>query len=76
MSADALTNPHKLLILIHGSGNVRAGQWSRRWVGARLWTVTLVQDKTPMDKTPGAVMNKMDKIPKAVNIFSQVLVQR
>ncbi|KAG2373338.1 hypothetical protein C9374_012204 [Naegleria lovaniensis] len=29
MSKDALTNPNKLLILIQGSGGVRAGQWSR-----------------------------------------------
>ncbi|KAK7072207.1 hypothetical protein SK128_020539, partial [Halocaridina rubra] len=28
-SDDALTNPDKLLILIHGSGVVRAGQWAR-----------------------------------------------
>lgn len=32
MSDDALTNPDKLLILIHGSGVVRAGQWARRLV--------------------------------------------
>ena len=31
-SDDALSNPDKLLVLIHGSGVVRAGQWSRRWV--------------------------------------------
>uniref|UniRef100_T1IWQ9 Arb2 domain-containing protein n=1 Tax=Strigamia maritima TaxID=126957 RepID=T1IWQ9_STRMM len=30
MSEDALTNPEKLLVLIHGSGVVRAGQWARR----------------------------------------------
>lgn len=30
VSADALTNKEKLLILIHGSGVVRAGQWARR----------------------------------------------
>ena len=29
-SEDALTNPDKLVILIHGSGVVRAGQWARR----------------------------------------------
>ncbi|XP_013385243.1 protein FAM172A isoform X2 [Lingula anatina] len=32
MSKDALTNPDKLLILIHGSGVVRAGQWARRLI--------------------------------------------
>lgn len=28
-SDDALSNPYKLMILIHGSGVVRAGQWAR-----------------------------------------------
>ncbi|CAL4121757.1 unnamed protein product, partial [Meganyctiphanes norvegica] len=32
MSEDALTNPEKLLVLIHGSGVVRAGQWARRLI--------------------------------------------
>ena len=32
MSEDAMTNPDKLMILIHGSGVVRAGQWARRYV--------------------------------------------
>ena len=32
MSKGALENPEKLLILIHGSGAVRAGQWARRSV--------------------------------------------
>jgi hypothetical protein len=32
MSKDALTNPDKLMILIHGSGAVRAGQWARRLI--------------------------------------------
>lgn len=32
LSADALTNPHKLLVLIQGSGVVRAGQWARRLI--------------------------------------------
>uniref|UniRef100_H2M303 ARB2 cotranscriptional regulator A n=2 Tax=Oryzias TaxID=8089 RepID=H2M303_ORYLA len=32
MSSDALTNPSKLLILIQGSGVVRAGQWARRLI--------------------------------------------
>ena len=27
-----MTNPDKLMILIHGSGVVRAGQWARRYV--------------------------------------------
>ena len=27
-----MTNPDKLMILIHGSGVVRAGQWARRCV--------------------------------------------
>ncbi|KAK8389491.1 hypothetical protein O3P69_008886 [Scylla paramamosain] len=31
-SDDALSNPDKLLVLIHGSGVVRAGQWSRRLI--------------------------------------------
>ncbi|CAI9733967.1 Hypothetical predicted protein [Octopus vulgaris] len=31
-SKDALTNPHKLLLLVHGSGAVRAGQWARRLI--------------------------------------------
>ena len=31
MSEDALTNKEKLMILIHGSGVVRAGQWARRY---------------------------------------------
>ena len=30
-SEDALSNPDKLMILIHGSGVVRAGQWARRY---------------------------------------------
>ena len=30
LSEDALSNTDKLLILIHGSGVVRAGQWARR----------------------------------------------
>lgn len=29
---DALVNPTKLMILVHGSGVVRAGQWARRYV--------------------------------------------
>ncbi|KAL5003924.1 hypothetical protein ScPMuIL_017380 [Solemya velum] len=29
LSDDALTNPDKLLLLVHGSGAVRAGQWAR-----------------------------------------------
>lgn len=32
MSEDALRNPDKLMILIHGSGAVRAGQWARRLI--------------------------------------------
>ncbi len=32
VSEDYLTNQDKLLILIHGSGVVRAGQWARRLV--------------------------------------------
>ncbi|XP_075595922.1 cotranscriptional regulator ARB2A isoform X2 [Balearica regulorum gibbericeps] len=32
MSEDALTNPDKLLALIHGNGVVRAGQWARRLI--------------------------------------------
>ncbi|KAL4623235.1 protein FAM172A [Arapaima gigas] len=32
LSADALTNPSKLLVLIQGSGVVRAGQWARRLI--------------------------------------------
>lgn len=32
MSEDAMTNPDKILVLIHGSGVVRAGQWARRLV--------------------------------------------
>lgn len=30
LSDDALSNPDKLMVLIHGTGVVRAGQWSRR----------------------------------------------
>ena len=29
-SEDAFTNREKLMVLIHGSGVVRAGQWARR----------------------------------------------
>ncbi|XP_019372434.1 PREDICTED: protein FAM172A isoform X4 [Gavialis gangeticus] len=32
MSEDAMTNPDKLIVLIHGSGVVRAGQWARRLI--------------------------------------------
>uniref|UniRef100_H3BAL8 ARB2 cotranscriptional regulator A n=1 Tax=Latimeria chalumnae TaxID=7897 RepID=H3BAL8_LATCH len=32
MSEDALTNPDKLIVLVHGSGAVRAGQWARRLI--------------------------------------------
>uniref|UniRef100_A0A8C5RI59 Family with sequence similarity 172 member A n=1 Tax=Laticauda laticaudata TaxID=8630 RepID=A0A8C5RI59_LATLA len=32
MSEDALINPDKLMILIQGSGVVRAGQWARRLI--------------------------------------------
>ncbi|XP_053336534.1 cotranscriptional regulator FAM172A homolog [Clarias gariepinus] len=32
MSEDALTNQDKLLVLIHGNGVVRAGQWARRLI--------------------------------------------
>ena len=32
ISDDALTTPDRLLILIHGSGVVRAGQWARRYL--------------------------------------------
>ncbi|KAL2079696.1 hypothetical protein ACEWY4_025440 [Coilia grayii] len=32
LSEDALTNPDKLLVLIQGSGVVRAGQWARRLI--------------------------------------------
>ncbi|XP_056680615.1 cotranscriptional regulator FAM172A isoform X1 [Monodelphis domestica] len=32
MSEDAMTNPDKLMVLIHGSGVVRAGQWARRLI--------------------------------------------
>ncbi|XP_063151491.1 cotranscriptional regulator ARB2A isoform X6 [Candoia aspera] len=32
MSEDAMTNPDKLMILIQGSGVVRAGQWARRLI--------------------------------------------
>ncbi|ELU03974.1 hypothetical protein CAPTEDRAFT_148827 [Capitella teleta] len=31
-SEDALTNPDRLMLLIHGSGVVRAGQWARRLI--------------------------------------------
>ena len=36
VSDDYLTNDDKLLILIHGSGVVRAGQWARRSVVTKL----------------------------------------
>ncbi|XP_058843405.1 cotranscriptional regulator FAM172A isoform X3 [Acipenser ruthenus] len=32
VTEDALSNPDKLLVLIHGSGVVRAGQWARRLI--------------------------------------------
>ncbi|XP_076852061.1 cotranscriptional regulator ARB2A homolog isoform X2 [Brachyhypopomus gauderio] len=32
VSEDALTNPARLLVLIQGSGVVRAGQWARRLI--------------------------------------------
>lgn len=32
LSPDALSNPNKLLVLIQGSGVVRAGQWARRLI--------------------------------------------
>ncbi|KAJ8285479.1 hypothetical protein GJAV_G00027260 [Gymnothorax javanicus] len=32
LSEDAVTNPDKLLVLIQGSGVVRAGQWARRLI--------------------------------------------
>ena len=32
MSEDALSNPDRLLVLIQGSGVVRAGQWARRLI--------------------------------------------
>ncbi|XP_041041594.1 cotranscriptional regulator FAM172A homolog isoform X4 [Carcharodon carcharias] len=32
MSEDAITNPDKLMVLIHGSGVVRVGQWARRLI--------------------------------------------
>lgn len=32
LSQDAVTNPNKLLVLIQGSGVVRAGQWARRLI--------------------------------------------
>ncbi|KAG8456378.1 hypothetical protein GDO86_002237 [Hymenochirus boettgeri] len=32
MSKDAMTNSDKLLVLIHGTGVVRAGQWARRLI--------------------------------------------
>ncbi|KAJ8006141.1 hypothetical protein DPEC_G00125160 [Dallia pectoralis] len=32
LSADAMSNPSKLLVLIHGDGVVRAGQWARRLI--------------------------------------------
>ncbi|XP_018120162.1 cotranscriptional regulator FAM172A homolog isoform X2 [Xenopus laevis] len=32
MSKDAMKNPDKMLVLIHGSGVVRAGQWARRLI--------------------------------------------
>ncbi|XP_045606421.1 FAM172 family protein homolog CG10038 isoform X2 [Procambarus clarkii] len=32
ISEDAMSNPEKILVLIHGSGVVRAGQWSRRLI--------------------------------------------
>lgn len=32
MSEDATTNPDKLMILIHGNGVVRVGQWARRLI--------------------------------------------
>ena len=35
-SEDALTNPDKIMVLIHGSGVVRAGQWARRLVGVAI----------------------------------------
>ncbi|ROL40942.1 Protein FAM172A [Anabarilius grahami] len=32
VSEDALTNPEKIMVLIQGSGVVRAGQWARRLI--------------------------------------------
>ena len=32
ISGDLYTNEDKLLLLIHGSGAVRAGQWARRYI--------------------------------------------
>ena len=37
ITEDALTNPDKLLILIHGAGVVRAGQWARRYAYNYTW---------------------------------------
>ena len=41
MSEDALKNTDRLLILIHGSGVVRAGQWARRYVSYLYMVVEL-----------------------------------
>lgn len=40
-SSDALTNEEKLMVLIHGSGVVRAGQWARRLIVFLLSVVTI-----------------------------------
>nr|XP_006811666.1 PREDICTED: putative protein FAM172B-like [Saccoglossus kowalevskii] len=32
MSEDAMSNPDKLMVIIHGTGVVRAGQWSRKLI--------------------------------------------
>ncbi|XP_048667374.1 cotranscriptional regulator FAM172A isoform X13 [Marmota marmota marmota] len=61
MSDDALTNPQKLMVLIHGSGVVRAGQWARRLIinedldsGTQIPFIKRAVDKTQlkMDQKP------------------------
>ncbi len=59
MTEDALTNPDKLLILIHGAGVVRAGQWSRRYAYCR------VPDGRGLHRSPPDLYGqRQDTVPK------------
>lgn len=54
LSADAMSNPAKLLVLIQGCGVVRAGQWARRLIinqdldsGTQIPFITRAQEVGP-----------------------------
>lgn len=69
LSPNALSNPFKLLVLIQGSGVVRAGQWARRLIinqdldsGTQIPFITRAMEVGGTTKDVQAILLDVDQI--------------